>query len=105
MRARQNALLLAREVPTVILDHHMLRNEEGYRFLEDLSATVGHTIFCVADYMGSERLPLEAWRQRLFREMPVPKRWHNAYSRGKADTQKFRHWRGIHVEDDRGREI
>lgn len=98
-KARENALLLARDIPTLILDHHMLRSEEGYRFLEDLSASVGHTIFCAADYMGCRRLPLEAWRQLLYREMPVPESWHKAYSQGKADTHQYRKWRDINIQD------
>ena len=98
-RARENALLLARQVPTLILDHHLLRSEEGYRFLDGLSAAVGHTIFCAADYMGRRRLPLEAWRQHLYREMPVPEGWHKAYSQGRADTQKFRKWRNLYIQD------
>jgi predicted metallo-beta-lactamase superfamily hydrolase len=98
-RARENALFLAKRVPVLILDHHILRNEEGYRFLEDLSASVGHTVFCAADYMGQRRLPLEAWRQRLYREMPVPEGWHEAYSQGKVDTDSYRKWRGISIQD------
>jgi len=32
---RENALLLAREVTALILDHHMLGSEEGYLFFAD----------------------------------------------------------------------
>ena len=98
-RARENALILAKEVPVLILDHHLLRNEEGYRFLEDLSASVGRTVFCAADYMGRRRLPLEAWRQRLYRDMPVPEGWHKAYSQGKLNTDAYRNWKGIEIRD------
>jgi len=98
-RACENALLLAREIPTLILDHHMLRSEEGFRFLEDLSALAGHRIFCAADYLGCRRLPLEAWRPRLYSEMPVPEGWHKAYSQGKVDTDQYKKWRGIDIQD------
>lgn len=98
----ENALILAREVPILILDHHMLRNEEGYRFLDDLSASAGHKIYCAADYMEHKRLPLEAWRQRLYREMPVPEGWHKAYALGKANTIPYRKWRGIDIQKIRG---
>jgi predicted metallo-beta-lactamase superfamily hydrolase len=98
-RSRENAVLLAKKVPILILDHHILRNEEGYRFLEDLSASVGHTVFCAADYMGRKSLPLEAWRQRLYREMPVREGWHKAYSEGKENTDSYRNWRGIEIRD------
>jgi predicted metallo-beta-lactamase superfamily hydrolase len=96
-KVHENALLLAREIPTLILDHHLLRSEEGYRFLEDLSASAGHKIFCAADFMGRSRLPLEAWRQRLYQEMPVPEGWHKAYALGKVDTDQYRSWRGWNV--------
>jgi predicted metallo-beta-lactamase superfamily hydrolase len=99
MIAREHALILAREVPVLILDHHLLRNEEGYRFLDSLSASAGHKIYCAADYMEHRRLPLEAWRQRLYRDMPVPNGWHKAYALRKADTIPYRKWKGINVEE------
>ncbi|MFC2166011.1 hypothetical protein ACFLT2_13575 [Acidobacteriota bacterium] len=77
----------------------MLRSEEGFRFLEDLSASAGHRIFCAADYMGCRRLPLEAWRQHLYSEMPVPEGWHKAYSQGKVDTDQYKKWEGIDIQD------
>ena len=98
-KARDNALLLARQVPILILDHHMLRNEEGYRFLEELSASAGHKIYCAADYMQRKRLPLEAWRQRLYREMAVPEGWHEAYAQGNADTDPYRKWRDLDIQE------
>jgi len=98
-RAREFALLLARHVPTLILDHHMLRNEEGFSFLDELSTSAGHKIFCTADYMGNRRLPLEAWRRQLYREMPVPEGWHKAYSLGKVKTDLYRKWRGLEIQD------
>lgn len=98
-RARENALLLSQEISTLILDHHLLRSAEGYRFLEDLSASAGHKIICAADYMVRKHLPLEACRQHLYREMTVPEGWHKAYSRGKADMDPYRKWRGLDIQD------
>jgi predicted metallo-beta-lactamase superfamily hydrolase len=98
-KAQENALILAQEIPILILDHHMLRNEEGYRMLDDLSASAGHKIYCAADYMERQRLPLEAWRKHLYREMPVPEGWHKAYALGKADTIPYRKWRGMDIQE------
>ena len=98
-KAFARALILAKHVPELILDHHMLRNEGGFRWLEELSASAGHKIYCAADYMKRSRLPLEAWRQRLYREMPVPEGWHNAYAQGKADTAPFRKWRDLDMQN------
>ncbi|MBN1472496.1 MAG: hypothetical protein JW925_12000, partial [Syntrophaceae bacterium] len=68
-KAYEYALMLAREVPTLILDHHLLRNKEGFRFLEKLTSEAGRKVYCAADYMGRCRLPLEAWRPILYKEM------------------------------------
>jgi len=92
--ARHNAARLAQGVNTLILDHHLLRCEEGYRFLEDISSMTDHRVICAADFMGCRRLPLEAWRRRLYREMPVSEGWHQAYAHGQTDTGQYRNWRG-----------
>lgn len=92
--ARHNAAQLAQGVNTLILDHHLLRCEEGYRFLEDISSMTEHRVICAADFMGCRRLPLEAWRRRLYREMPVSEGWHQAYAHGQTDTGQYRNWRG-----------
>jgi uncharacterized protein len=98
-KAYEIALILAKNIPVLILDHHMLRNEEGFHWLDDLSASSGHKIYCAADYMGHRRLPLEAWRNRLYQEMPVPEGWHEAYARGLSDTAAYRKWRDYNIKD------
>jgi len=92
--AWHNAVRLAQGVDTLILDHHLLRCQEGFRFLKDLSSMTEHRVICAADFMGRRRLPLEMWRRRLYREMPVPQGWHEAYARGEIDTADYRSWRG-----------
>ena len=32
---------------------------------------------------------LEAWRKRLYSEIPVPPRWHRDYTRGRTTTEGF----------------
>ncbi|MBN2244976.1 MAG: MBL fold metallo-hydrolase [Candidatus Aminicenantes bacterium] len=98
-KALELALLLAKNIPVLILDHHMLRNEEGFHWLDDLSASCGRKIYCAADYMQRRRLPLEAWRNRLYQEMPVPEGWHAAYARGLTDTAAYRKWRDYNIKD------
>jgi predicted metallo-beta-lactamase superfamily hydrolase len=88
--ARRNAQRLARHVETLIIDHHLLRSEEGCRWLDNLTAEPGHRIMCAADYMGRKRLFLEAWRERLYREIPVPEGWHEAYANGRIDINEYR---------------
>jgi len=89
-RAWSNALQLARGVDTLILDHHLLRCEEGLYWLDRLSSETGHKVICAADFMGRPRCLLEAWRPRLYREMPVPDGWHDAYAYGEANTSAYR---------------
>lgn len=88
-QARKNALRLSENISTLILDHHLLRDDVGFRFLDDLSNSSVHRIICAADYMQRRRLPLEAWRQRLYQEIPVPENWHEAYLQGKAHTDNY----------------
>jgi predicted metallo-beta-lactamase superfamily hydrolase len=84
-----NALRLASEVHTLILDHHLLRSEEGFSWLERLSSETGRRVICAADYMGYPRHPLEAWRTQLYEETTVPEGWHEHYARGDADTSAY----------------
>ncbi len=96
--AWDNAVRLARGVRVLILDHHLMRSTEGARFLHRLSAVTEHKVMCAADFMGRRRMLLEAWRRRLYREMPVPSGWHEAYARGEVDTRDYRDWHGWHVD-------
>ena len=87
--AWRNARQLARHVDTLILDHHLLRCEEGLSWLGRLSSETGHRVICAADFMERPRRLLEARRVQLYREMPVPEGWHEAYARGDADTHCY----------------
>lgn len=91
-RAWQNALRLAGVVNILILDHHMLRCMEGLEWLERLSAETPNRVMCAADYMERPRCLLEAQREALYEEMPVPEGWHQAYARGEADTSSYRRY-------------
>lgn len=95
--AWQNAIYLSRGVDTLILDHHMMRCEEGIVWLKRLSSETGKGIVCAADFMKKPRLLLEAWRRQLYKDMLVPKNWHRDYARGKVDVEPYRKWRGYRV--------
>jgi len=99
--AWENALRLARHVDTLILDHHLLRCEEGLSWLDRLSYQTGHRVICAADFMERPRRLLEARREQLYEEMPVPQGWHEAYARGDADTLRYHN--DAHVLDPRGK--
>jgi predicted metallo-beta-lactamase superfamily hydrolase len=95
--AWKNARRLARHVDTLILDHHLLRCEEGLSWLNRLSSETGHSVICAADFMKRPRRLLEARREQLYEEIPVPKGWHEAYACGDADTRCYRDY--VYVED------
>ena len=87
--ALRRTLRLAREVNTLILDHHLLRSEEGEKWLDWISSIIEHKVICAADFMGCRRNLLEAERILWYKKMPVPKGWHEAYARGEADTKLY----------------
>ena len=95
--AWQNAVSLSRAVDTLILDHHMMRSEEGVAWLKRLSRETGKRVVCTADFMKKPRLLLEAWRRQLYKDMPVPQNWHRDYVQGKAGVGPYREWRGYKV--------
>ncbi|MCK9175903.1 MAG: hypothetical protein M0O96_11575, partial [Desulforhopalus sp.] len=92
-----HAVELAMDVETLILDHHLLRCEEGILWLERLRQKTGRNVICAADFMNKKRCFLEAWRKELYEDQPVPEGWHEAYARGDADTDRLS-WRGFNLE-------
>jgi len=75
-RALVNLTEVARNVPLVIADHHMLRAPDSIRQLSAVSTTVkplGHSIMTAADYVGKQPQLLEANRMTLYRDDPPPR--------------------------------
>ena len=87
--AWENAVRLAQSIDVVILDHHLMRSEEGAVWLDELSATVGRKVYCAADFMGRARQLLEAKRVQLYEQMPVPDTWHDDYAKGRVDPNSY----------------
>lgn len=87
--ALENALLLAGNVDTLILDHHLLRSFEGYNWLKELAEKVETQVLCAAEFMGKAPELLEAQRKKLYEKTPVPSGWHEAYAEGKAGFGEF----------------
>lgn len=84
-----NGLRLAQHVEVLILDHHLMRDQQGPEWLADLSAAAGRQIYCAADFMGRKRLLLEAERKNLYGAMPVPETWHDEYAKTGQDLFVF----------------
>jgi len=88
-QAWENGLRLSSGVETLILDHHLLRCEAGLRWLDHLASVTGRRVLCAADFMDHPRCLLEAQRVQLYKEMPVPEGWHEAYAHGDVDTSSY----------------
>ena len=87
-KAWKNGLRLAQNTGTLIVDHHLLRSEQGITWLNNMSRVVGKKIYCAADFMNKPRLLLEARRKELYQKMPVPKNWHQNYEDGRIPMEK-----------------
>jgi len=83
-----NAIRLSESVDTLIIDHHLLRDDNGVRWLRKLSSKT-KKIMCVADFMKKPRMLLEARRKHLYEQMPVTEGWHEAYGKGKVNTDYY----------------
>jgi len=88
-RAWRNALRLAHQVGTLIIDHHVLRAEQGLFWLDRLAMQTDHWVGCAADFMQRPRCLLEAQRVHMYEKMPVPEDWHRDYARGVSDTRDY----------------
>jgi predicted metallo-beta-lactamase superfamily hydrolase len=87
--AWEHARFLAEAVDRLILDHHLLRSRQGFAWLDQLSALSGTEVTCAAGYEKTTPLLLEAKRKELFRRMPVPDGWHDAYRRGEVSGEEL----------------
>ena len=88
--ALKNAAELSACTGMLIIDHHLLRSDEGFEWLAGLRSLGGGEVLSAAEYMGREPVLLEAWREQLYRWLPVPKGWHDDYQRGNADLETYR---------------
>ncbi len=87
--AWNNAITLAASVPTLILDHHLLRSRGGWCWLERLAGEAEGRVCSAAAFMGRTPLLMEADRGELYEEYPVPPRWHDDYARGETGFEEF----------------
>ena len=75
----ENVARIAKEVDTLIIDHHLVRDAnrrgkiaDAFKEAEDNN----HKILTFAEYLGVEEKPLEAMRKKLYEEEPLPKNRH-----------------------------
>ncbi|UCH70647.1 MAG: hypothetical protein JSV29_01285 [Candidatus Bathyarchaeota archaeon] len=69
----QNLESLAKNVPTTILEHHILREEKWREFSQpifDAASKTGHSVVTAAEFLGEENNLLEFRRDHLFKVEP-----------------------------------
>jgi predicted metallo-beta-lactamase superfamily hydrolase len=78
-KASHNLEKLSRITHTIIVDHHVLRCDEGYEWLTMNAEKYGKNgevrILTGAEYMMSTPILLEAWRNILYKYYPEPNYW------------------------------
>jgi len=87
--ATNNALLLSNSIPTVIIDHHLLRDDQGLDWLRDIDSKTKNRVLCAAEFMQQPLMMLEADRLKLYRYMPVVPGWHIQYAEGLVNAQEY----------------
>jgi len=72
-RGMSNLTMIAKKVPLVVVDHHLLRAQESLQELSVISTEIkplGGSIMTAAEYMGEQPKLLEANRRKLYEENP-----------------------------------
>jgi predicted metallo-beta-lactamase superfamily hydrolase len=89
-RGMSNLVAVAKEVPLVVVDHHLLRAQDSLQELSRISAEIkpfGGSIMTAAEYVGEQPRLLEANRRSLYQEKPP--------------SRQFMKWTGMDNEEQR----
>lgn len=71
--AMDNLERIVEQIPTTILEHHLLRDENWMERSADVlcgACASEHTVLTAAEYLGLQNRFLESSRKRLFSEQP-----------------------------------
>lgn len=80
-KARENLEELARKVPNLVVDHHLLRTTTYEEFLEPVKKeafSAGNEVMVASEMVGKEPNLLEARRKELHEEEPVGEEWYKS---------------------------
>ncbi|NPA98798.1 MAG: MBL fold metallo-hydrolase [Crenarchaeota archaeon] len=78
-KAEQVLNRIARYADKIIVDHHINRCDQGYRWIRSMR---NNAIMTAAEYMGKKPLLLESWRRTLYQLLPVSNYWFTNDYRG-----------------------
>ncbi len=85
VRACNNMIKIAGEVPLSIVDHHLLRSLEYREYLKPVHAEAersGHRVLSASELIGRKPELLEARRKELHQQKPVGREWYEHLERG-----------------------
>lgn len=88
--ALRNLETVVENVPRVIIEHHVLRDENWHEKTVNAFYSAyksGNTLQTAAEFLGKENLFLEAMRRKLFAEIPPPKEF-EAWMRTSEEKKK-----------------
>lgn len=86
--ARENMVELAKKVPRLVVDHHLLRTTEYMEFLKPIREAAdesGNELFTASELIGQEPNLLEARRKELHEEEPVEEEWYERLRQGRFE--------------------
>jgi hypothetical protein len=69
----ENLMVLAKTVPLMILEHHVLRDESWQQRMQpvyEAASKAGNALKTAAEFAGEENIFLESRRKRLYEENP-----------------------------------
>ena len=78
--AKESLTKLAKYIPKIVVDHHLMRSEEWIPWLDpirELSSSIDHEVLTMAELSGQENSCLEAKRPQIYREFPPSEKFLN----------------------------
>ena len=83
--AQQKLIELAKRVPLLVVDHHLLRSLDYRDYLRPVISSAeraGNRVLTAAEFVGLEPELLEARRKELHREEPIKREWYERLEKG-----------------------
>ena len=83
--AQRNLATLARYVPQLVVDHHLLRSLDYLQYLQPVmraAEQAGNRVLTAAELIGREPMLLEARRKELHEQEPIEREWYERLEKG-----------------------
>lgn len=94
----ENIMALSKEIPIIIMDHHLLRSIEGIRFLNQIKKKIKNKIVSGADFMMRIPIYLESNRKQIYRDLPVDKHWFEKISNQYQHYEEYLKWKQYKIK-------